>query len=97
MPAAGPPRRRALPAKITIISSGDDFAADLATIKQSLSVKARATRREADNLRQIVRKVEARKAELDRTLALGRSPAVETELAGVVAEIESLSQKVSNT
>jgi phosphate transport system permease protein len=80
--------------EITIASSGDDFAADLATIKQSLSVKARATRRDADNLRQIVRKVEARKTELDRTLALGRSPAVETELAGVVGEIESLSQKV---
>jgi phosphate transport system permease protein len=80
--------------EITILSSANDFASALVTIKQSLSVRARALRREADGLRQIVRRIEARKTQLDRTLALGASPSVEAELKNVVGEIESLSQKV---
>ena len=80
--------------EITIQSSADDFAPDLLTIKRSLSVKARAVRRDADGLRQIVRRIETRKLELERTLALGRSPAIEADLRNVTAEVESLSQRV---
>ena len=79
---------------ITITSSAGDFAPDLSTVKQSLSVQARAMRREADSLRQVVRRIEARKAELERTLALGSSPTVQADLNNITSEIQSLSQKV---
>jgi phosphate transport system permease protein len=80
--------------EITILSSANDFAPDLVTIKRSLSVKARAVRRDADGLRQIVRRIETRKAELERTLTLGHSPSVEADLKTVAGEFESLSQRV---
>jgi phosphate transport system permease protein len=81
--------------EITILSSVNDFGPDLATIKQSLSVRARSLRREADNLRTIVRRIETRKVELERTLALGASPSIEAELRNVTGEIGSLSQRVT--
>lgn len=80
--------------EITIVSSANDFASELLTIKQSLATKARAMRRDADALRPIVRRIEARKAELERTLALGRSPDVEANLANIGGELASLSQRV---
>jgi phosphate transport system permease protein len=79
---------------VTITSSTADFASDLSAVKQSLSVQARAMRREAESLRQVVRRIEVRKAELERTLALGASPSVQASLANVIGEIQSLSQKV---
>jgi phosphate transport system permease protein len=79
---------------VTIASSAGDFASALSAVKQSLSVQARAMRREADSLRQVVRRIETRKAELERTLALGASPAVQANLTNVTGEIQSLSQKV---
>jgi phosphate transport system permease protein len=80
--------------EITILSSANDFASELATVKQSLATKARAVRRDADALRPIVRRIENRKGEFERTLALGRSPDVEASLASISAELESLSQRV---
>jgi phosphate transport system permease protein len=80
--------------EITILSSANDFAPDVVTIKQSLSVKARALRRDADTLRPIVRRLEARKAELERSLVLGRSPDVEANIASISGEVESLSQRI---
>jgi len=79
---------------VTITSSSADFASDLSAVKQSLSVQARAMRREAESLRQVVRRIETRKAELEHTLALGASPSVQANLTNVTGEIESLSQKV---
>jgi phosphate transport system permease protein len=79
---------------VTLTSSAPDFAADLATIKRSLSAQARNTRRDADTLRQTVRRIEARKAELERTLALGPSPSVQADLDGVTSELQSLSLKL---
>jgi phosphate transport system permease protein len=79
---------------ITLTSSAADFAPDLATIKRSLSAQARNTRRDADALRQTVRRIEARKAELERTLALGSSPSVQADLDGITSELQNLSQKL---
>ena len=78
--------------EITIHSSANDFSSDLVTIKQALSVRARAVRFEANRLHQVVRGLEARKAELERTLALARSPDSEIALKAIIGEIEVLSR-----
>ncbi len=82
--------------EITLLSSANDFATDIVTVKQALSVQARAMRKEADGLRQIVRRLEARKARA-RTRVWPLAPAstsVQSELANLTGEIEILSQKV---
>jgi phosphate transport system permease protein len=80
--------------EVTVLSSSNDFAAELVTIKQSLSVKARGLRQESDRVRDIVRRIETRKAALERALAAApSSTSVQEELAGVTKEIESLSQR----
>jgi phosphate transport system permease protein len=80
--------------EVTILSSANDFAADVVTIKRSLADRARALRRDADTLRPFVRRLESRKAELERSLVLGRSPDVEANIASISGEIESLSQRI---
>jgi phosphate transport system permease protein len=80
--------------EVTVLSSSNDFAAELVTVKQALSVKARGLRREATRVRNIVREVEARKTALERTLATAPlSATVQEDLAKVTREIESLSQR----
>ncbi len=82
---------------ITILTSANDFAPDLVTVKQALSVKARSIRRDADNLRQAVRTLEARKAELQRTppgAAVPNAVLFESQIKQVQAEAEGLSLKV---
>ena len=80
---------------VVLLSSSNDFASDITTVKQALSAQARGLRKDADGLRPVIRKLEARKAELERGLAL--APASETlqrDLASLNGEIESLSLKV---
>jgi phosphate transport system permease protein len=86
--------------EITITSTHSSFAADLATIKQALSGNARNLRREAEGLRQSVRRVEATKAGLDAALssARGRGDAalaasLEPQVKAVADEAESLASK----
>ena len=81
--------------EITITSMSNDFATELLTVKRSLSAKAHGLRREADRVRFLLRPIETRKAELERTLAA--APAGESardELRRVTGEVESLTERV---
>ncbi len=78
-----------------LLSSSNDFASDVTTVKQALSVQARNLRKDADGLRQVIRRIEARKAELERGLALApASTSLQSEIATLTGEIEILSQKM---
>lgn len=81
---------------ITIEASSNDFAPDLATIKDALTVRARALRTEANRFRLIVQGMEPRRNELDRALKLAPNPATETALKNISGEIDSLSQRVKD-
>jgi phosphate transport system permease protein len=81
--------------EVVLLSSSNDFAPDIVTVKQAMSVQARAIRKDADTLRPIIRTIEARKAELERGLALApASTSIQRDIANLTAEIESLSQRV---
>jgi phosphate transport system permease protein len=81
--------------EITMLSSSNDFAPDVTTVKKALAAQARELRKEADGLRPIIRRIEARKAELERGLALApASTSLQSEIATLTAEIEMLSKKV---
>ena len=81
--------------EVVLLSSSNDFAPDIVTVKQAMSVQARAIRKDADTLRPIIRSIEARKAELERGLALApASTSLQRDLASLTAEIENLSQRV---
>ena len=78
-----------------LLSSANDFAPDVVTVKQRLSAQARGLRKDADGLRQVIRRLETRKAELERGLALApASTGLQGDLAHLTGEIEILSQKV---
>jgi phosphate transport system permease protein len=86
--------------EITLLTSANDFGADLTGVKQQLATRARALRREADRLRPSVQQLGARKAEMERSLATARTSGDATRVAlleGVVKtvsdEFESLAQK----
>ena len=76
--------------EITIASTANDFAAELAAFRDTLSVRARELRTEAARLRQHVGRSEARRRELEQAQ---RTPALEAELASVSGEIASLSAR----
>lgn len=78
---------------VSIQSTAPDFAANLALIKQGLSVKARALRAESERLRNFVRGLEARRTALEATVAAASTPAAQQELAAVKKEIESLTAR----
>jgi phosphate transport system permease protein len=81
--------------EVVLLSSSNDFAPDIVTVKQAMSVQARSIRKDADTLRPIIRTIEARKAELERGLALApASTSIQRDIANLTAEIESLSQRV---
>ena len=81
--------------EVVLLSSSNDFAPDIVSVKQAMSVQARAIRKDADTLRPIIRSIEARKAELERGLALApASTSLQRDLASLTGEIESLSQRV---
>ncbi|MPZ36550.1 MAG: phosphate ABC transporter permease PstA [Rhizobiales bacterium] len=77
---------------VVLHSSSNDFAPYLDAIKRALSVRARDIRREADRLRAIVSKLEARKAELDRASKIGTLSG--GEYPALVSDIESLGQNI---
>ena len=81
--------------EITLLSSTNDFAPDVVAVKQALSVKARGLRKDADGFRQIIRRLETRKAELERALALApASTSIAADVTKLTGEIEILSQRV---
>jgi phosphate transport system permease protein len=84
------------PADETVmLSSSNDFASDVTTAKQVLSVHARSLRKDAGGLRQVIRRLEARKAELERGLALApASTSIQGDIATLNGEIEILAQKM---
>ena len=78
-----------------MLSSSNDFASDVTTVKQALSVHARSLRKDADGLRQIIRRIETRKTELERGLALApASTSLQSDIATLTGEIDILSQKL---
>jgi phosphate transport system permease protein len=83
------------PDETVMLSSSNDFASDVTTAKQALSVQARALRKDADYLRTVIRRLEARKAELERGLSLApASTSIQGDIASVTGEIEILAQKM---
>jgi phosphate transport system permease protein len=80
---------------IDMLSSSNDFAPDVSAVKRALSKQASSLRKDADNLRPVIRKLEARKLELERGLAMApASTSLQGDLAHLTGEIEILSQKV---
>jgi phosphate transport system permease protein len=86
--------------EITILTSANDFAAELTAVKQQLATRARALRRDADGLRRSVQQVGARKGEFESALAAARAAGdatrvalLESLLKTVTGEFEDLSQK----
>ena len=80
--------------EVTLLSTTNDFAPDVVTVKRALSAQARDLRKEADGLRQIIRRLEVRKAELERGLAMApASTSIQGDLTHLTGEIEILSQK----
>lgn len=79
--------------EISIQTSTDDFAQHLAEIKQFLSVRARAERLEADRFRQIAARANARKADLQSSLAgAGRAD----RIGGLEERIKAASDEADN-
>jgi phosphate transport system permease protein len=88
--------------QIDITSTTNDFSYDLVVIKQSLSRAARELRTEAERFRRSLSSVEARRAELDRTLAAARAAndvaaitAAERQLQSVKSDVESLTPRIA--
>ena len=88
--------------EIAILTSANDFASEITTIKVNLSQKARGLRREASGLRPSVQKLQADKAQLEAALASARSAgnaarvsALEPQVAGITSELQSLAAKVN--
>jgi phosphate transport system permease protein len=88
--------------EIEISSTTNDFADELVLIKQSISRRASELRAEAERFRRSLAAVEARRAELDRTLATARAAgntaavaAAEGELQSVKADVESLTPRIA--
>ncbi|MGE0565317.1 MAG: DUF3333 domain-containing protein, partial [Pseudolabrys sp.] len=76
--------------EITILTSANDFASEITTIKVNLSQRARDLRREADRLRPSVQRLETNTAAAERSLAAARAAndtarvsSLETSLATV--------------
>ena len=83
------------PDEIVLSSSSNDFASNVTAVKRDLSVQARDLRKDAAGLRQIIRRLELRKAELERGLALApASTSLQGDLARLTGEIDILSQKM---
>jgi phosphate transport system permease protein len=81
--------------EIVLHSSANDFAPYVTSIKQALSERARGIRREADRLRTVLGRLQARKAELDKAKTVGTvSP--EAEYVTVTHDIEVLEQRVKD-
>jgi phosphate transport system permease protein len=81
--------------EIVLLSSANDFAPDVTTVKRALSTQARSLRKDADSLLQVVRRLQARQAELERGLALApASTSLQNDIAHLTAEIEIVSQKM---
>jgi phosphate transport system permease protein len=81
---------------VVLLSSSNDFSPPLVAIKQALAVRARGISREADRFRGVMRPLELRKAELERTLKLSPSESAKTELENLTRELESLAQRVKD-
>jgi phosphate transport system permease protein len=82
--------------EITLQSSVDDFAPYLASIKQAFAERARAIRREADRFRAVVSRLEARQAEVQRTLKIGAPPSAEAERDKLANDITSMGQRIKD-
>ncbi|MDO8874705.1 MAG: phosphate ABC transporter permease PstA [Pseudolabrys sp.] len=92
-PAAGAATVSGVAGDVTIQSSLPDFAANLKVVKSGLFARAQTLRTEAERQRGYARTLEARKADIERTLATA-TPAVRQELATITADIASMSQRV---
>jgi phosphate transport system permease protein len=88
--------------EIRITSTANDFSQDLIFVKRAISVRARDVRNEAERLQRSLRSVEARRAELDQSIAAARSAndaarvaAAENALKSVVSDQEGLTARIA--
>jgi phosphate transport system permease protein len=80
---------------VTIQSTALDFAANLAAVKQGIYARAQTLRTEADRQRNYARTLEARKADIEKSLATA-TPAVRQELAKINDDIGAMTQRVDD-
>jgi phosphate transport system permease protein len=88
--------------EISITSTANDFSPDLTYIKLTISIRARDLRAEAERFRRSLRTVEARRGELESSLAAARNAndaariaAAESALKPVLGDQETLTSRAS--
>ena len=94
-PATGAATVSGVSGDVTIQSSVADFASNLTLVKSGLFARAQTLRSEADRQRNYARTLEARKADIERTLSTA-TPAVRQELATITADIASMTQRADD-
>ena len=82
--------------EITIVSSTNDFAGELANIKRTFSTLARTERTEAQRLRRAVKEIEASKAAVEKTLAAARAANNAAQVAALEQRLTQYSSEIEN-
>ena len=80
---------------VTIQSTYRDFAANLAVVKQGIYARAQTLRTEADRQRNYARTLEARKADIEKSLSTA-TPAIQQELTKINDDIAAMTQRVDD-
>jgi phosphate transport system permease protein len=82
--------------EITVASSTNDFAGELANIKRAFSRLARSERAEAQRLRLSIKDLEASKAKVEKALAAARTSNAATEVAASEQRLAQYSGEIEN-
>jgi phosphate transport system permease protein len=93
VPGRGTATPSGMSGEISVQTSTDDFAQRLAEIKQFLSVRARAERQEAERFRQIAARANARKLDLQSSLA---GATRSDRIGGLEERIKTASEEAEN-
>jgi phosphate transport system permease protein len=76
--------------EITILSTSNDFSANITTVKQALSLKARTLRTEADRVRASLQQAQTLKQDLERSLAAAQAANATARLASIGDQIRNI-------
>ncbi len=82
--------------EITVTSSTNDFAGELANIKRTFSRLARGERTEAARLRLSIKELEASKAKVEKALAAARTSNAAAEVAASEQRLAQYSGEIEN-
>jgi phosphate transport system permease protein len=93
LPGRGTAKVSGTTGDVDIQTSTDDFAARLAELKQFLSIRARAERQEAERFKQIAARANARKADLETSLA---NASRTDRIGGLEERIKTASEEAEN-